>query len=485
MKQLLAGFCALLALGTASVQAEALSITVDGMFDDWGQAAPLHVDPQGDSAVQDLGALYVANDDARLFFRLELNRETIFQNSPTDPAGNDLLLYLDTDDSAGTGLVSRNSRINTALIFVNHHIAESTVRLAYFYLILYQNEVTVTHSAETFEIAFSRDRAPLQGSSAVAFYFQVGSSDVLPDTGALHYSFAAGAAEAEPIPLERQNPADVRVLSWNVRNDSPAGNPAPFRRILQATRPDIVNFQEVYNWDADGTRAFVEDALGGDWFATKVSDCVTVSRWPLPHSAASNGNLVCLVDLPPSISGRDMVLINAHTPCCSNNDGRDQEHDRLSSTWRGLMEGTGRFPTRGDETVVMVGDFNMVGFVRQLHTLRDGDIISEPEYGPDFAPAREAGSLTAAPLRHTNSRQTFTWANPYGAFAPGRLDYILVGEDAAALKRNYGLYTPEMPADTLETHGLLANDSLGSDHVPLIADLGFTPEPLPDGVMLY
>lgn len=133
----------------------------------------------------------------------------------------------------------------------------------------------------------------------------------------------------------------------------------------------------------------------------------------------------------------------------------------------------------------MVGDFNMVGYVRQLETLRDGTFINEATYGPNFSPARERGSLTSAPLRHTHTREAFTWQNPNGSFAPGKLDFILVGEDAATLKKSYCLYTRDIPNDVLTEYGLYSSDSVASDHVPAIADLEFVPEPAPSGLLTY
>jgi endonuclease/exonuclease/phosphatase family metal-dependent hydrolase len=139
-----------------------------------------------------------------------------------------------------------------------------------------------------------------------------------------------------------------------------------------------------------------------------------------------------------------------------------------------MLNGKGPILIDRDDAVIMCGDFNMVGYRRQLDSLRDGDIFDNESFGPDFAPGRNAGSLVSAPLRHTHSRLTYTWRQDRSNYAPGKLDYILFSSDAAQLKRNFALWTPDMPEDVLKKHGLMPGDSpAASDHLPLVADFDF------------
>ncbi len=203
------------------------------------------------------------------------------------------------------------------------------------------------------------------------------------------------------------------------------------------------------------------------------------------QSAAVDGNLVCLIDLPDGSGSEplpNLVLFNCHTPCCDNESGRDSEHDHIAATWRDLLAGTGPFTIRSNDAVVMVGDFNMVGYRRQLTVLLDGDIIDNDTNGPDFSPGRAHGSLINAPLRHTHTRSNFTWWSSLSStYTPGKLDYTIFSDDVATLRRNFVLYTPEVPADVLTAYNLLATDSEAADHLACIADLDFTlaapPEP--------
>jgi hypothetical protein len=115
----------------------------------------------------------------------------------------------------------------------------------------------------------------------------------------------------------------------------------------------------------------------------------------------------------------------------------------------------------------------MVGFVRQLSSIRDGDIYGNEVFGPDFRPDEQRGSLRVAPLHHTHSRAVYSWRNDAERYPPGRLDYILYGAGRATLKNNFTLYTPDMPQDVLEGYDLRSVDSLVSDHLVLVADFEF------------
>ena len=118
----------------------------------------------------------------------------------------------------------------------------------------------------------------------------------------------------------------------------------------------------------------------------------------------------------------------------------------------------------------MTGDFNMVGYRRQLEVLRDGTFI-DPANGPDFAPGRAKGSLVVARLRHTHVRTHHTWRNPTSEFAPGKLDYAFFSNDVAKLKRGFVLDTASLPEVVLEAHGLERGDSrIASDHLALVMD---------------
>ena len=204
------------------------------------------------------------------------------------------------------------------------------------------------------------------------------------------------------------------------------------------------------------------------WEARQQFDCVTVSSFPILDWAPVDQNLVTLVDLPGA--GRDLVLFNLHPPCCDNEDGRDDEFDNLAAAWRDLLAGDFSFSIAEGDAAVFAGDYNLVGFRRQLETLRDGSFIDSAK-GPDFSPGRSEGSLRDSPLRHTHRRMAYTWRRATSSFAPGRLDLVLYTGDALELLRGFVLDTGSMPKRPLQALGLEPGDSeLASDHLALVVD---------------
>ncbi len=123
--------------------------------------------------------------------------------------------------------------------------------------------------------------------------------------------------------------------------------------------------------------------------------------------------------------------------------------------------------------MIVTGDFNFVGFRRQLEAVRDGVFI-DPGLGPDFAPGRANGSLVSARLRHSHAPRVSTWRRDASQFAPGKLDFVFFSDDVARLESSFVLDTATLPAAELQRHRLRRNDSLRvSDHLLLVADFSF------------
>jgi len=468
-------------------------IFLDGHFDDWAGVAPVATDPITDvgRGEIDFSEVKVANDQDYLYLKIDLERETIWQNEALTAGGNDVRIYIDAEPSpksepgaTRTGLPEGAPTCHGLEIHLGSKLAlicEDGIQVP-----LSLNEVGLfvapTHSSSSFEIAVPYSVRPqfdrpvrVIGDPDVHFYIEeTQGGDRVPDEGLLNYRLREGVPPPVPITLQRQEKQDIRILSHNVLYSGPAKRPEHFKRYLKALQPDIVNFQEAWEWSEGQVERFMQSVSEGPWHVAKVDDCVTASRYPITARAELLSNLVVLIDLPDQQASADLVLFNAHTPCCGDNTGRDYVHDLIASSWRDLLSGKGPFEIDSEDTVVMLGDFNMVGFQRQLRSLQDGDIIDNERFGPDFSPAREKGSLASAPLRHTHSRHFYTWRADPAPFTPGKLDYILFSNDTAELRNNFALWTPGMPQDILRQHGLERKDSiLASDHLVLVADFVF------------
>ncbi len=468
-------------------------ILLDGHFDDWAGLTPVAVDPVEDVAFGeiDFSEIKVSNDQDYLYLKIDLGRETIWQNEALAAGGNDVRIYIDgaprpknppgttQEGASGPAPFCHDLEIHlgSKLAWICQNGTQVPLSL---------NEVGMlvapTHSSSTFEIAIPYtvrprfgDPVPVIADPEVYFYIEeTQGGDRVPDEGLLSHQLLEEVSPLDPIPLRRQGTQDIRILCHNVLYTGPANRPDHFRRYLRALQPDIVNFQEMWEWSEQQVERFMVSVLEGPWHVAKVGDCVTASRFPITARAELWTNLVTRIDLPDHQASADLVLFNAHSPCCGDNAGRDYIHDLIASSWRDLQTGEGAFSINAEDTVVMLGDFNMVGFERQLRSLRDGDIVDNERFGPDFSPARENGSLTNVPLRHTHSRHFYTWRADPAPFTPGKLDFILFSDDTAMLRNNFALWTSDMPLETLQQHGLERNDSiLASDHLVLVADFAF------------
>jgi len=474
---LAAGMAVCLA-GTASgVRAP---IVLDGAFGDWDGLAPAAVDPSGDGAGSiDLGRLWCADDDRFLFIRFEVGPAEVQLDS-----GNDLVLYLDTDLDGATGRAiggigaELEWRFGARRGTFYNGARETPIRHADIRFIAAPS-VTST----TFEMAIARDARPdgvhplFTGSRVRILLMDGASGDREPNSGeVLTYTFDEGTLPPETqIPIARASAGDLRVTTHNVHNDGPwdAAKEPGFRRQYAALAPGILNFQEIYDHSAPETAALVETWLpsgqGQTRYGAGVSghDCITVSRYPVEGIWPIDGNMAVLLNTSAAL-GTKLLIVNAHLPCCTDDPGRQREVDHILSFIRDAGEPGGVLPA--NTPVVIVGDLNLVGLSRQLKSLLTGDILDNATYGPDFHPDWDGSDLADLISRQTERRVAFTWQSEGGDYWPGRLDFLIATGSVLETANHFVLYTPEMSADSLAAHGLLAHDSLSSDHLILTAD---------------
>ena len=490
----LIGWTIVVTLGTArvssSTQTGPRGITFDGDFKDWKGVRPLETDSSGDGAPGsiDFRRIWVTDNGEQLAVRVELGRETILQNGLASAAGNQVRILFDLDDRVETGLPIESIG------------AELEVRFGERQIWMYRpdgsgRQVDVgsglivalpTHSARSFEIAIDlRRRGALRSilnraptTIRVVALEAVAGGDRLPDIGSMTYQLTSESSSTnEPIDLGRPPRTDLRLLTLNVEDSLIVERQSLYRRLFLALRPDVVALQSLRDWGAEETRGFMDSVLplegGRTWSAEMVEDCVTVSSLPILSSAAVDGNVVVLLDLSHFGVTHDLVLFNAHTPCCENDAGRDRESDHLAVAWRDMLEGGGLFAINRRDAVVFAGDFNLVGYKRQLTSIRDGELI-DPTLGADFDPGRKKGSLATAAARHTHRGTTTTWRRKRAQFAPGRLDWILYSSDRLAEEGSFVLETAEMPRSERRRWDLKRNDSTRtSDHLAVVVDFSF------------
>lgn len=466
------------------------ALVVDGDTSDWAALAPLHRDPAGDAAgdALDLRRLWAARTGRYLVLRLELGRPINLQDA------NDVTLYLDTDAGAATGVPAHGLGAEVMWTFGAREgrlvTADTTATLGHAALGL----VTLpTVAASTFEIALDLEampdgKTPLADGATLRLAFDT-AGDVLPDAGPLTLALPEASGATLPAPtLARDPAAALRVVSFNVERDGlfDLDSQPAFRRLLEATQPDVIGFQEIYDHDAAATRAVLDSLYpapgGATWQTTKQGlDLVTASRFPIRRAATIPGaedhaSAAVLLDTR-AVLGSDLLVINMHPPCCTSDepptrdDRRQQVVDRVVAFVRAARAGRGPMPLDATTPLVILGDMNFVGDPQQPATLRTGDIQNEDAYGPDAPLDADGSPLVDLQPPTTGLPMTFTWYAPGSSFGPGRLDYLYVSDSVLRPVGGYALFTPALPADTLAAYGLDADDTTtASDHLPLVVD---------------
>jgi endonuclease/exonuclease/phosphatase family metal-dependent hydrolase len=461
---------------------QAARILVDGRFDDWQGVPVAHADPVDADEGLDFGRLWIANDEHYLFLRLELGREIVIQD------GNELVLYLDGDDDPGTG-----HRVHGLGAELEWHFGhrQGTLYAGPVILPVDHDQIGLisspTYSAAEFEIVLDRNAWPrpeiplFSGESCrVAFADDRPGHDVIPDApgGVAHRFDDAPLPEIPAISLDKQDPRHVRVLSYNL-NDR-LGDPArkaALRRIFGALRPDLILLQEVRSWTEAQAEDYVRGTLGAAppfgerWHAAQsgTENNVVLSPYPIAEVHPLGGSAAVVLSLDPA-ADRKLLVVVLSAPCCAKDDERQLEIDSIMAFLRDAETPGGDVTVPPRTPIALIGDANLVGSARQLRTLLDGDVAHRDRYGQPFAPDWDGTSLTDLKPRHTHRLLTYTWQGP--DFSPGRLDVALLADSVLAAGNRFVLFTPDMPPDFLDRHGLERQDVLtASDHLPVVVDL--------------
>jgi len=456
-------------------------IIIDGDFSDWDAVPIAYLDVIGDGAQEDFAELRVTNDDdyVFLYFRVA-SPEFVAQLAN----GNALGLYIDTDNDAGTGLAVHGIGAEFEWVFGgrrgNYHHSSGTT-------IVFAGDVSwhllPTHSSQAFEVAISRTSDPMTLSGAQTpgtLKIVMRSSpedDFMPDDpGGVTFTIDPTLiGPAIPIQLARNQPGDLRILSYNTLTSglSNATREVNHERILKAVDPDIMVFQEQNN--RSGVMANLNAWFPGDTLTViQLSGSnMIASKFPILNSAQFIASGLCsaiLIDTE-AVLGVQTLVLNTHLTFASD-ASRQRDADEIISALKDLRAGNGPFAVPEGTAIVHVGDFNLFGSSQVLTTSRDGDIVDEATYGPDSPPDWDGTSFVNLISRHTGARWGHTTSGTGGMGTPSKLDYVFYSDSVVAPANHYILSTPEMSASDLAANGLDAQDTvLASDHLPRVLDL--------------
>ncbi len=454
-------------------------VFLDENYDDWQNIDVIHEDPTGDGVFSniDFRRVWASNDEKFLFLRIETGEEINLQDN------QNITVYIDVDNNPSTGISIENIG---AEILYNFGQRSGQIYNGNNSINVGHNDVGVfsspTVSSDEFEIAIRRQYSNSISfdyfiDGEIKFIFKNGSNgDQVPNENALSYSLD-NSLNTENIPFEFEKElSDFRLLSYNVRFDNLFENNsgASQLRLIKAVNPDIIAFQEIYDHSSQETSLLIENTFPNQtWFHSKVEpDIIMVSKHPIKEKEASDGNGFFLIE----IDDQDVLIINAHLPCCDNDTDRQVEIDKILSKIRDLKNGVGPFELIENTPIILLGDLNLVGDYENQRTLIEGDIANNNGFGPDFNPDWDGSTFKDAKPVTTNLPMHITWYSPGSSFAPGRLDYQIYTASVLNVNNSFSLFTNALSIESLNELSLEINDSMnGSDHMPLVVDYSFNP----------
>ena len=433
-------------------------------------------------------------DDAYLYLRfsvgeggqaLQASDQTVTIHLDLDGNGGTGFSMLDPVDAAGMGVdlevefSPRNDKGSfdrgAAAYVVDGAGARTRIPVAGLDLLF-----TPTHASAWYEARISRHVATGTDTSALeapgAWEGVITLRDASGSLRGWSDAFSADKPQAsEQPPLSNSvlppRPAGaIRVLNWNIHRNNPEKDAAPFARIIEVVRPDVILLQE---WDAKTpeqiARWFHEnlDSPTETWHALsgRTWGVAVVSPYPItplikdgitfPHDGRDhNARLVSgVVALPVG----DIVVASTHLKCCGSasspeDSTRIAEAGRISSTLGAAI--------KDDPTWVRViaGDMNLVGTRTPLELIAKGMDT-------------DGSDLEVAQVRVLGDNATYTWVDWQTTFTPGRLDYVLYSGAGCRVLQATALDTRRLSDAALARMGLERNDSGASDHLPIVVDV--------------
>jgi endonuclease/exonuclease/phosphatase family metal-dependent hydrolase len=340
-----------------------------------------------------------------------------------------------------------------------------------------------THAEDAFELRIGRAELDLGGGPIVlriAALDAAGEPVWTLDPVRLDLPPIDPAPERIEVALPAKPDGAVRVLSWNVLWGSPMGNPEPFDRVLQALKPDVVLVQEWDDRNRDAPPVTEEELVkwfnyseeSPVWTAIKGGErgVAIVSRHPMqrietrtlrpvaegdPQVDDSRGIRVAAARI--TTPAGDLVATSLHLKCCGGYAG-EEDSQRLAEARaiRAALQQAIR--ASAPDMVIIGGDFNLVGDPAPQALLASGTDA-------------DGGDLVVADTKNLGQQVRHTWREQGSRFAPGRLDYALVG-DAGARIANAFIFDASVLSDaTLEAIGVQRDDTATSDHLPVVIDI--------------
>ena len=453
-------------------------IKMDGFFDDWNSSLLTYVDDSLDSQGIDLLDFSVCNDNEYLYLKIRLAD----QIDLTDPFYNaaEIMLNIDADNTSSTGFYTNNIGSEYGINFFDKFIFDDTNYPIVDTLSLYDLDIIPlpTITSDEFEIAI--DRSLFSDTIAISIKEKVGN-DIMPDNGSIFtYIFDNSFIPVLPvIDFSKNDPNNLRLMSYNVWSNGLISNNRvdEHRRIFASANADIITFQECGNTTYNDVLGFLNtNPIYYPYIYPDLnSGNLTISKYPSLESwQVANKIDAELIDLPDSIYETDILILNAHPPCCGNNQGRQEHFDALIQFIHDAKTVGGVIDLPINTPISFSGDMNLVGYAEQYYTIINGTISDTATFGNGGFPDWDNTPLKDQICYFNEHNIAYTWdaSNPsIGDFPAGRLDFVFYTNSVMSVDKSFTLSTEHMSPFLLTQNNLLWDDTkIASDHFPLIVD---------------
>ena len=454
------------------------TITIDGFFDDWSTISNTYIDDSTDSQGIDLLGFSVCNDNDYLYVKMRLADEVDLTEQSFNPA--EVMINIDADNNASTGFSTNNIGSEYGINFFDKFIFDDTNPNSIDTLSLYDLGVIPlpTITSDEFEIAINRSLFSDTISISIREFI---GNDFMPDNGAVFtYIFSDCSTPATATTdFFKNDPNNLRVMTYNVKSNGLISNNRidEHRRIFESANADIITYQECGNTSYNDVLGFLNTSQTyyPHIYPDLNSGNLTISKYPSLQSWQVTNKIDAeLIDLPDSIYSADVLIVNGHPPCCSNNQGRQDNFDAFIEFIHDAKTIGGVIDLPINTPIIFSGDMNLVGYSEQYYTIINGTISDTATFGNGGFPDWENTPLKDQVCSFNENDMTYTWddSSPsVGDFPPGRLDFVFFTNSVMSVDKSFILSTEHMSNALLSQNNLFWNDTkIASDHFPVIVD---------------
>ncbi|HEX6912335.1 MAG TPA: endonuclease/exonuclease/phosphatase family protein [Longimicrobium sp.] len=496
---------AALTLGTAAGASaqDSSFVVLDGAFGDWEGVAPVLADPaDGRAPYADVLSVQVRADADAAYLSLTLRDSAALQGLP-----GPLLLLVDTDGPTG-GEVHGMRGVDGVIEFsggpgwgvwlrmIGPDGTPDTLVSANALELM----TAPSHAARRFEMRLPRGGPLGIGGMERLRFVALDSAGAVVDATE---EFMANVGDVRlrplpagwdaPDPLARAAGTEFRVVSWNVGRADIFRQEDAFGALLRPLAPDLLVLDEVAGGRSAGEVEALLDRIlpdGGPWravygvsggsqrgvIATRGTAPRVVPPFDraLPHPDSARAlapptdpwlrdrlrSHVPVTGAVVQVGGRRLLAVAIDLEAAGEPGGaRDRLRRMEALAIRDAVADAVR--AGGLDGVLLAGDLNLVASPDPLAILAAGLDVD--------------GSDLHVPLPlGLDGASAMTWENPAEPFTPGRLDFVLVGDAALVVTGGFVFRAADLSPAWRERHGVAAEASGATDHLPIVTDLRWT-----------